>query len=80
MESERHSLCIFLLFDTLGSLGLFELVVCLGAGGGLVSPGTKSKMGRRLSRTPLRSARSFPSLKGTQVPAEELSEREQMSE
>ena len=70
IEDRQHSLGIFLVFGALGILGLLELVVCLGAGGGLLSPGTKSKMGRSFSRTPLRSARSLPSLSGTQVPAE----------
>ena len=71
----HHSLGSFLLFGTLGTLGLLEFVVCLGAGGGLLSPGTKSKMGRSLSKTPLRSASSLPSGKGTQVPGEDY-ERE----
>jgi hypothetical protein len=43
-------------------------VACLGAGGGVLSPGTKSKMGRILSRTWLRSASCLPSGRGIHVP------------
>lgn len=51
----------------LGTLG-FDDVECLGAGGGLRSPGTKSKIGRNLSRLLLRSARRRPSESGIHVP------------
>ena len=39
-SGRQHSLGTFLLVGALGILGLLELVVCLGAGGGLLSPGT----------------------------------------
>ena len=77
MFTADDSLGIFLLFGALGSLGLLEFVVCLGAGGGLVFPGTKSKMGRSLSMTLLRSARFCPSSKGIQVPSGDPSAREE---
>lgn len=43
-------------------------VACLGAGGGVLSPGTKSKMGSIFSKTLLRSASSLPSARGIHVP------------
>lgn len=43
-------------------------VACLGAGGGVLSPGTKSNMGRIFSSTLLRSASSLPSGRGIHVP------------
>jgi len=43
-------------------------VACLGAGGGVLSPGTKSKIGRILSSTLLRSASFLPSGRGIHVP------------
>lgn len=45
-------------------------VACFGAGGGLRSPGTKSKMRYIRSRMPFFSARALPSPSGTQVPAQ----------
>jgi hypothetical protein len=54
----------------LRAFGLLEVaVVCLGAGGGVLSPGTKSNMGRILSSTLLRSASCLPSGRGIHVPA-----------
>jgi hypothetical protein len=43
-------------------------VACLGAGGGVLSPGTKSKIGRIFSSTLLRSASCLPSGRGIHVP------------
>lgn len=43
-------------------------VACLGAGGGVLSPGTKSKIGRIFSKTLLRCARTLPSSRGIHVP------------
>lgn len=54
--------------DVRGALGLLAAVACLGAGGGLLSPGTKSRMGISLCRTPFRSASTRPSSSGIQVP------------
>ena len=51
-----------------GFMRLEAAVACLGAGGGLRSPGTKSRMGRIFSSTPLRSASILPSSSGIQVP------------
>ena len=55
--------------DCRGALGrLLTAVACFGAGGGLRSPGTKSKISSSLSRTPFRSARVRPSARGIHVP------------
>jgi hypothetical protein len=43
-------------------------VACLGAGGGVLSPGTKSNIGRIFSSTLLRSASCLPSGRGIHVP------------
>jgi hypothetical protein len=43
-------------------------VACLGAGGGVLSPGTKSNIGRIFSSTLLRSASCLPSGSGIHVP------------
>lgn len=54
--------------------GLEEVAVaCFGAGGGLLSPGTKSNIGSSLSSTPFLSARLRPSCNGIQVPMREVS-------
>lgn len=57
------------------TLGLDAAVVCFGAGGGLRSPGTKSKIGLNLSRMLFRSASRRPSSSGIQVPKRAFSHR-----
>jgi hypothetical protein len=60
--------------DCLATFGLVEAaVVCFGAGGGLLSPGTKSNKGRSKWRTLCCSAIARPTSRGTQVPATAIS-------
>lgn len=57
-----------------GFFGLLDAaVVCLGAGGGVTGPATKSNIGRSFSNMPYFSARVFPESRGTQVPIARLS-------
>jgi hypothetical protein len=54
--------------DARGALGFDDAVTCFGAGGGLRSPGTYSRMGANFSETLLRPASRQPSGRGIHVP------------
>lgn len=56
------------LVDFRGARGLEEAEVCFGAGGGLRSPATYSKIGASLAKTLFRSASKRPSCSGIHVP------------
>lgn len=65
----RISVAALRLVDLRGALGFEEAEVCFGAGGGLRSPATKSKMGASFVKMLLRSASMRPSGRGIHVPA-----------
>lgn len=65
---KTSSFAILRVFDVLFGILGFAATECFGAGGGLRSPATNSRIGLSLSSILLRSASTRPSISGIHVP------------
>lgn len=68
MVNDSSRISLLAAADARGALGLDDAVTCFGAGGGLRSPGTYSRISDNFSETLLRSASRRPSVRGIHVP------------